>query len=38
MLNALSNEINPRQMKVLLRMFEEGPSGFQGGLSAENYI
>ncbi|MES2122254.1 MAG: DUF4172 domain-containing protein [Chlamydiota bacterium] len=38
MLNALSDEINPRQMKVLLRMFEEGPNGFQGGLSAENYI
>lgn len=38
MLNALSEKINPRQMKVLLRMFEEGPSGFKGGLSAENYI
>lgn len=38
MLNALSGQINPRQTKVLLRMFEEGPSGFKGGLSAENYI
>jgi len=38
MLNALSGQINPRQEKVLLRMFAEGPSGFKGGLSAENYI
>jgi Fic family protein len=38
MLNALSEQINPRQMKVLLRMFAEGPNGFKGGLSAENYI
>jgi Fic family protein len=38
MLSALSGQINPRQEKVLLRMFEEGPSGFKGGLSAENYI
>jgi Fic family protein len=37
-LNALSGQINPRQAKVLLRMFAEGPSGFKGGLSAENYI
>jgi Fic family protein len=38
LLTALSGQINPRQTKVLLRMFEEGPSGFKGGLSAENYI
>ncbi len=38
MLNALTEQINPRQMKVLLRMFAEGPNGFQGGLSAEKYI
>lgn len=38
MLNTLSGQINPRQTKVLLRMFAEGPSGFKGGLSAENYI
>ena len=37
-LNALSGELNPRQIKALLRMFEEGPNGFKGGLSAENYI
>ena len=32
------NLINPRQQKVLNRMFQEGPEGFKGGLSAENYI
>ncbi|MBI5273668.1 MAG: Fic family protein [Chlamydiales bacterium] len=37
-LTALSGQINPRQEKALLRMFAEGPSGFKGGLSAENYI
>jgi Fic family protein len=38
MLNTLSGQINPRQTKVLLRMFAEGPDGFRGGLSAEKYI
>jgi Fic family protein len=38
MLQALRGKINPRQEKVLLRMFAEGPKGFQGGLSAEKYI
>jgi Fic family protein len=38
MLSRLSGEIHPRQMKVLLRIFQEGPDGFRGGLSAENYI
>ncbi|HAB98638.1 MAG TPA: DUF4172 domain-containing protein [Parachlamydiales bacterium] len=38
MMHSLSGKINPRQTKVLLRMFKEGPSGFKGGLSAENYI
>ena len=38
MLHSLSDQINPRQMKVLQRMFAEGPAGFRGGLSAENYI
>jgi len=33
-----ANNINERQEKALLRMFAEGPSGFKGGLSAENYI
>jgi Fic family protein len=38
MFTALADQINPRQTKVLLRMFDEGPDGFKGGLSAENYI
>lgn len=38
MLTAISKNINPRQEKVLLRLFEAGPQGFKGGLSAENYI
>ncbi len=38
MLSALSGEINERQEKALLRIFAEGPDGFKGGLSAENYI
>lgn len=37
-LTLFSQKINPRQEKALLRIFEEGPSGFKGGLSAENYI
>jgi Fic family protein len=34
----LRGQINERQEKALLRMFREGPAGFKGGLSAENYI
>ena len=30
-------ELNVRQEKVLLRVFEEGLEGFKGGLSAANY-
>lgn len=30
--------LNERQAKVIERVFREGPDGFQGGLSAENYI
>lgn len=33
----LRGRLNPRQEKVLLRMFAEGPDGFAGGLSAGNY-
>jgi Fic family protein len=31
-------QFNPRQEKVISRMFREEPAGFKGGLSAENYI
>jgi Fic family protein len=34
----LRGKLNPRQQKVIARMFEEGIDGFKGGLSAENYI
>ncbi len=34
----LRGELNPRQEKVLARLFRAGPEGFEGGLSAENYI
>ncbi|MDA0350454.1 MAG: Fic family protein [Verrucomicrobia bacterium] len=34
----LSDQLNARQAKVIARLFKEGPSGFTGGLSAENYI
>jgi len=36
-LESLRGQINQRQQKALLRMFREGPSGFEGGLSAGNY-
>ncbi|MDD9950377.1 MAG: Fic family protein [Zetaproteobacteria bacterium] len=29
---------NPRQRKVIRKMFRAGPSGFRGGMSAENYL
>jgi Fic family protein len=38
MLDRLRGRLNERQEKVLLRMFEAGPSGFVGGLSAANYM
>ncbi len=34
----LRGQFNPRQGKVLARMFREGLEGFTGGLSAENYL
>jgi Fic family protein len=36
-LDSLKGELNERQTKALLRMFREGPEGFQGGLSAGKY-
>lgn len=32
------DRLSDRQAKVIERMFREGPVGFKGGLSAENYI
>lgn len=37
LLDRLRGKINERQEKVLIRMFAEGPDGFKGGLSAQNY-
>lgn len=37
LLDSLADHMNPRQERVLLRMFREGPTGFLGGLSAGNY-
>lgn len=34
----LRGKLNERQQKALARIFREGPTGFEGGLSAENYI
>ncbi|PLW79192.1 Fic family protein [Cohaesibacter celericrescens] len=34
----LRGVLNPRQERAIERMFREGPSGFKGGLSADNYI
>ncbi len=38
LLERMRGKMNPRQEKCLLRMFKQGPEGFTGGLSAENYI
>lgn len=37
-LDRLRSALNPRQEKALLRMLREGPDGFEGGLSASNYM
>lgn len=34
----IKDQLNPRQEKVIARMFAEGIKGFQGGLTAEKYI
>ena len=37
LLDSVRGRINPRQEKVLLRMLQEGPEGFAGGMSAKKY-
>ena len=37
LLDGVKGRINARQEKVLLRMFREGPEGFEGGMSAKKY-
>ena len=34
----MGGDLNARQQKVIARMFAEGLEGFEGGLSADNYI
>ena len=34
----LRGKLNERQEKAIARMFSEGPNGFIGGLSSENYV
>jgi len=38
LIDRLRGKWNERQEKVILRMAREGPGGFKGGLSAENYL
>jgi Fic family protein len=38
LMDRLRGELNSRQEMALLRMMEEGPDGFRGGLSASKYI
>jgi Fic family protein len=37
LLDFVRGHINDRQEKVLLRMFREGPEGFEGGMTAKKY-
>jgi len=37
-LDRLRGQMNDRQERALLRLFAAGPSGFEGGLSAQNYM
>jgi Fic family protein len=32
------NQLNERQLQILRRMLEEGPDGFEGGMSAKKYM
>lgn len=36
--NRYTNQFNPRQEKVIARMFEEGAKKFEGGMSAKKYM
>lgn len=38
LLDKFRGSLNERQQKVLIRMLNEGPEGFKGGLSAKNYV
>lgn len=36
--DAYKDRLNDRQMRVLRRMLEEGPGGFEGGMNAKKYM
>jgi Fic family protein len=36
--NEFNNRLNPRQAKVIDRMFMAGPGGFEGGMTATKYM
>ena len=38
LMNKFKDHLNIRQEKAMLRIFEEGPKGFSGGLSLSNYL
>jgi Fic family protein len=38
LLDRLRGQLNERQQKTLIRVLREGPEGFEGGLSAGNYV
>jgi Fic family protein len=38
LVDRMRGHLNDRQQKALLRMLREGPAGFEGGLSAANYM
>jgi len=37
-MDAFKNELNERQLKVVLKMLDAGPEGFEGGMTAKKYI
>jgi len=37
-IDQFKERLNKRQMKVIRRMLDEGPKGFEGGMSAKKYI
>ncbi len=37
-LDRFQDQLNERQLRIVLRMLEEGPEGFKGGMSAKKYI
>ncbi len=38
LLDRFTGQLNERQMQILQRMLEEGPKGFEGGMSAKKYM